>query len=56
MTSFQSRVSIIGSKWLNPYTDIELKKIPQAGIKNIAVIYPSFVQDCLETLEEINIR
>ena len=26
------------------------------GIKNIAVSCPSFVADCLETLEEISIR
>ena len=56
MVSFQSRVSIIDSKWLTPYTDIELIDLPTKGIKNIAVVCPSFVADCLETLEEINIR
>ena len=56
MVSFQSRVTIIDPNWLKPYTDIELAKFHQDGIKNIAVVCPSFVADCLETLEEINIR
>ena len=56
MVSFQSRVTIIDSKWLKPYTDFELIKLPKQGIKNIGVVCPSFVADCLETLEEIKIR
>tara|TARA_B100001029_G_C15056661_1_gene454903 strand:+ start:1053 stop:2063 length:1011 start_codon:yes stop_codon:yes gene_type:complete len=53
--TFQSRLSIIDPKWLRPYTDLELKKLPKQGYKKIAIICPSFVADCLETLEEINI-
>ena len=56
MISFQSRVSIIDPKWLKPFTDKELIRLPKEGIKNIAILCPSFVADCLETLEEINIR
>ena len=56
MVSFQSRVSIIDPNWLKPYTDFELIKLPKKNIKNIAIVCPSFVADCLETLEEINIR
>ena len=56
MVSFQSRVTIIDPNWLKPYTDIELTQLSKNGIKNIAVICPSFVADCLETLEEINMR
>ena len=56
MVSFQSRVSIIDPNWLKPYTDIELTTLPKKNIKNIAIVCPSFVADCLETLEEINIR
>jgi len=56
MISFQSRVTIIDPNWLKPYTDIELVKLPKNGIKKIAVVCPSFVADCLETLEEIKIR
>jgi ferrochelatase len=49
--SFQSRLA--GDKWLEPYTDIEINKMPQKGIKKLAVVTPAFVADCLETLEEI---
>ena len=56
MMSFQSRVSIIDPNWLNPYTDKEIINFSKQGIKNIAILCPSFVADCLETLEEINIR
>ena len=51
--SFQSR---IGPGWLKPFTDKELIKLPENGIKKIDVISPSFVIDNLETLEEINIE
>ena len=54
--TFQSRVNIIDPKWLKPYTDKELAKLPRVGEKNVVVVCPSFVADCLETLEEINIR
>ena len=30
--------------------------MPKDGVKNVAILCPSFVADCLETLEEINIR
>lgn len=49
--SFQSR--LLKDPWLKPYTDFELVKFPKEGIRNLAVITPSFVSDCLETLEEI---
>lgn len=49
--TFQSRLS--GDKWLEPYTDVEINKMPEQGIKNLAVVTPAFVADCLETLEEI---
>lgn len=49
--SFQSR--LLKDPWLKPYTDFELEAFPEKGIKNIAVITPAFVTDCLETLEEI---
>ena len=56
MSAFQSRVTLIQRKWLKPYTDIELTNFPKKEINNIVIICPSFVADCLETLEEINIR
>jgi ferrochelatase len=49
--TFQSRLA--GDKWLEPYTDIEINKMHEKGIKNLAVVTPAFVADCLETLEEI---
>ena len=52
--TFQSRLA--GDKWLEPYTDVEINKMPAKGIKNLAVVTPAFVSDCLETLEEIAMR
>lgn len=51
--SFQSR---LGKGWLTPFTDFRLKEMPNEGIKNLLVVCPAFVSDCLETLEEIAIR
>ncbi len=53
-TTFQSRLG--RTPWIKPYTDLVLPELIQKGIKNIAIVCPSFVADCLETLEEINIR
>lgn len=52
--TFQSRLA--GDKWLTPYTDVEINKMPKNGIKKLAVVTPAFVADCLETLEEIAMR
>jgi ferrochelatase len=49
--SFQSRLA--GEPWLEPFTDLEFERLPKAGVKNLLVICPAFVADCLETLEEI---
>ncbi len=54
MTSFQSRLG--RTKWIEPYTDIVLTELAGRGIKRLAVFCPSFVADCLETLEEIQLR
>jgi ferrochelatase len=51
--SFQSR---LGKGWLEPFTDIRLEEMPKEGIKNLLVVCPAFVSDCLETLEEIAMR
>ncbi|MDG1268554.1 MAG: ferrochelatase [Candidatus Marinimicrobia bacterium] len=56
MMTFQSRVSIISPNWLKPYTDIELDNLPPKGVERVGVVCPSFVADCLETLEEIDMR
>lgn len=51
MQSFQSRLG--SDPWLKPYTDETLENFPKKGAKNIAVVAPAFVSDCLETLEEL---
>jgi ferrochelatase len=54
-TIFQSRVSIIG-QWLRPYTDKTIEAFAKNGVKELAIATPSFVSDCLETLEEIGME
>lgn len=53
-TSFQSRLGL--AKWIEPYTDQVIKKLRKNNIKKLSVACPSFVCDCLETLEEIDMR
>lgn len=52
--TFQSRLG--RTPWIKPYTDIVIPELIQSGKKRITVFSPSFVADCLETLEEIGIR
>lgn len=52
--AFQSRLG--RNKWLEPSTDATLKKLAASGVKNLLVICPAFVTDCLETLEEIEMQ
>jgi len=52
--AFQSRLG--REPWIKPHTDIVLEELARAGIRKLVVICPSFVSDCLETLEEIGIR
>ncbi len=52
--SFQSRLG--RDPWLSPYTDQVLPQLAQAGVKQLLVMCPAFVSDCLETLEEIGMR
>ena len=51
--SFQSRLG--RAPWLTPYTDRELRTLPDRGIRDLVVACPAFVADNLETLEEIGI-
>ena len=53
-TSFQSRLG--RDPWIKPWSDEELPRLAARGIKRLAVACPSFVADCLETLEEVGIR
>lgn len=50
-SSFQSRLGF--DPWLQPYTDRTIERFGKKGIKNMAIVTPAFVSDCLETLEEI---
>jgi protoporphyrin/coproporphyrin ferrochelatase len=50
--SYQSRLA--GEPWLQPFTDFELVRLPKAGVRRLLVMCPSFLADCLETLEEIS--
>lgn len=50
-SSFQSRLGF--DPWLQPPTDLTIERFGKQGIKNLAVVTPAFVSDCLETLEEI---
>ncbi|PIE19024.1 MAG: ferrochelatase [Proteobacteria bacterium] len=52
--AFQSRFGRI--PWIRPYTDETVAALAKRGVKRLAVLCPSFVADCLETLEEIGIR
>jgi ferrochelatase len=50
--SFQSRLA--GEPWMEPFTDFEFVRLAKEGKKRLFVMCPSFVADCLETLEEIS--
>jgi ferrochelatase len=52
--SFQSRLG--RAKWLEPASEKVINELAVNGHKRLAVFCPSFVADCLETLEEIAIR
>jgi ferrochelatase len=54
ITAFQSRLG--RTKWIEPYTDVLLEELPKRGVKSLVVASPSFTADCLETLEEIQLR
>eukprot|EP01062_Namystynia_karyoxenos_P066524 TRINITY_DN60454_c0_g1_i1.p1 TRINITY_DN60454_c0_g1~~TRINITY_DN60454_c0_g1_i1.p1 ORF type:complete len:427 (+),score=142.55 TRINITY_DN60454_c0_g1_i1:72-1352(+) len=49
--TFQSRLG--PTKWLGPYTDEVIQRLPEQGRKRVLVFSPAFTADCLETLDEI---
>ena len=53
-SAFQSRLG--RTPWIRPYTDLVIPELYERGVRRLAVLCPSFVADCLETLEEIGIR
>lgn len=52
--TFQSRLG--RTPWIQPFTDMVIPELAKKGYKRLAVFCPSFVADCLETLEEIRLR
>jgi len=49
--SFQSRFG--REEWLQPYTDELVIKLARDGVRNLTIVTPGFVADCLETVDEI---
>lgn len=52
--AFQSRLG--RAKWIGPAATDVAKHLAQSGCQNLLVQTPSFVADCLETLEEIGLE
>ena len=53
-TAFQSRLG--RTPWIEPHTDVLIEDIARRGARRLLVACPSFVADCLETVEEVGIR
>jgi ferrochelatase len=53
-TAFQSRLG--RAQWIGPSTNRVLGDLARSGVRRLGVVCPSFVADCLETLEEIGLR
>ena len=51
--AFQSRLGRL--PWIGPHTDKQILELARGGARRLAVMCPSFVTDCLETLEEIGL-
>ena len=52
--AFQSRLG--RAEWIKPATEPTIEQLAKRGVKKLAVVCPSFVADCLETVEEIGVR
>lgn len=52
--AFQSRLG--RRPWIQPYTDQVVDRLAADGVRRLLVSCPSFIADCLETLEEIQMR
>jgi len=53
LTTFQSRVG--RKEWVKPYTDKTIAELAGQGVKNLVLVSPAFISDCIETLEELSI-
>ena len=54
LLSYQSRSG--RTEWIGPDTEETLVNLAQNGVKNLTIIAPGFATDCIETLEELQIR
>jgi len=52
--TFQSRLG--REPWVEPFTDVRVRELARDGVRNLSVLSPAFVADCLETLEELGMR
>lgn len=52
--SFQSRLGPV--EWIKPFTDQVVDELVKSGVRRLLVLCPSFVADCLETLEELGME
>ncbi|HAJ75673.1 MAG TPA: ferrochelatase [Gammaproteobacteria bacterium] len=52
--AFQSRFGPL--PWVQPYLDEHILELVGKGVNRLAVITPSFVSDCLETIHEIGVK
>jgi ferrochelatase len=50
-TSFQSRLG--KAEWIRPYISESLDNLAKMEVKNLILFSPSFIVDCLETIEEL---
>ena len=54
LSTFQSQFG--RELWIRPKTDVAMRELPAAGLRNIDVACPGFSADCIETLEEIEVE
>lgn len=52
--AFQSRFGKL--PWIQPYTEPLIQQLAGRGVRRLDVICPGFAADCLETLEEVQLR
>lgn len=52
--TFQSKFGPM--PWLKPYLKNTLMQLAAMGKRNVLIVTPSFVEDCLETIEENNVQ
>ena len=52
--AFQSRFGKL--PWVQPYTEPVIAALAARGVRQLDVICPGFAADCLETLEEVQLR